>query len=98
MPYGQGGGVSPAGRQVENPLPCSLLHTIHPDLPGSQEDMRPVPVPSQVSQAQLELQVIGSSLSTGVGSAAFTGPIKHHSLPLQHTARPGNLSLLGQGG
>lgn len=62
MPHGQGVGgcVSPAGRQVGNLLPCSLLHTIHPDLPGSQEEMRPVPVPSQVSQAQLELQVIGS--------------------------------------
>lgn len=33
------------------------------------------------------------SLSPGAGSAAFTGPIKHHSWPLPHTAHPGTLSL-----
>lgn len=48
-------------------------------------------------------QAIGScratliSLSTGVGSAAFTGPIKHRSRPLQHTACPGKLSPTGPG-
>lgn len=75
--------------------PYSLLYSPHP---GSHAEMRPVPVPSWVSWAQLELRLLEAarapliSLSTGVGSAAFTGPIKHRSWPLQHTACPGKLS------
>lgn len=37
------------------------------------------------------------SLSPGAGSAAFTGPIKHRSWPLPHTAHPGTPSLPGPG-
>lgn len=98
------GSGSPAGRQGGSWPPFSLLHTLRPDLPVSQEEMRPVPVPSQVSRAQLELQVIGScrapysSLRTGAGSAAFTCPIKHCSLPMQCMAPSGDLSLPGQRG
>lgn len=79
---------------------CSLLRTPHP---GSHAETRPVPVPSQVSGAQLALRLLEAaralliSLSTGVGSAASTGPIKHRLWPLQHTARPGKLSLPGPG-
>lgn len=74
-----------------------------PDLPGSQAEMRPAPAPCRMSWAQLELPVTGAaralliSLSPGAGPAAFTGPIKHCSWPLQHAAGPGTLSLPGPG-
>lgn len=84
----------PAPRHLRQP-PRPLLLT----QPGSQAEMRPVPVPSRVSRAQLELRLLKAarallmSLSTGVGSAAFTGPIKHRAQPLQHTACLGHLAL-----
>lgn len=90
--------VLPTHAQAQGRGSASLL-TPHPALPRARAEMRPAPVPSRVSWAQLELRLLEApraqliSLSTGVGSAAFTGPIKHCSWPLLHTARPGNLSL-----
>lgn len=90
--------VLPAHAQAQGRGSASLL-TPHSALPGSQAEVRPAPVPSRVSWAQLELRLLEAaralliSLSTGVGSAAFTGSIKYRSWPLQHMARPGNLSL-----
>lgn len=90
--------VLPAHAQAQGRGSASLL-TPHPALPRARAEMRPAPVPSRVSWAQLELRLLEApraqliSLSTGVGSAAFTGPIKHCSWPLLHTARPGNLAL-----
>lgn len=94
-----GQGLRPALPRPGKERGSASLLTPHPALPGSQAEMRPAPVPSQVSWAQLELRLLEAaralliSLSTGVGSAAFTGPIKHRSWPLQHMARPSNLSL-----